>query len=220
MRALAVRGNRRGARAWWLLTAAGVIVVATYHGASAAQGWVLRGTLLQDPGRPLAIFQEAASQRARVYGEGSYLPSGWYLLEVRRASVVVRTAQGERELRFGAPLSASTDAGVDDASPVPVARATIERAVADFPGLLKQVRIAPHREGERVTGFAIRYLSPGGLGERLGFRQGDVLTAVNGIPVDGSVGGWDIYDRLKDQEQLAVDLLRGGTPHTVHFQLR
>lgn len=85
--------------------------------------------------------------------------------------------------------------------------------------LMNLVRFTPVTKGSQTIGYR---LSPGAdrtLLARFGLRNGDVVTAVNGLPVDGASGGVDIIQKLASAEQLVLQVERDGVPQTFTFQI-
>lgn len=53
----------------------------------------------------------------------------------------------------------------------------------------------------------------------LGFRDGDIVSSVNGIPINDFSQVMPIYERLKGAKNISVQVIRGGKPVTLNFRL-
>ncbi len=147
------------------------------------------------------------------------MPSGGTLLRVLPRAVVVQNTSGEHTLRFGASLAPSKPVRRVSLEPVPVERRSLVSAVEDLPSLLKQVQIRPYRKNGQVFGYSVHQLSKDGIGRELGFQQGDVITHINGVAIDAKANGWELYEKLKDEPAVTVELIRQGIPLTVNYSL-
>lgn len=78
--------------------------------------------------------------------------------------------------------------------------------------LAGEVELEPAARNNRPDGFRLKALRPGGLGERLGFRTGDVIRAVNGMPFTSTEEIVKIFESLEDGRaaSIAFDVGRGG----------
>ena len=56
--------------------------------------------------------------------------------------------------------------------------------------------------------------------DRIGLRPGDVVTAVDGQPVDSLARGQQIVERLRNASSARVTVLRNGKPTDVTISLK
>jgi len=96
-----------------------------------------------------------------------------------------------------------------------VTRKAFDAMVADPNRLLKQVQVSEANNGYRLSG--IRGDSDVG---KLGFRNGDVVTAVNGTSLDDQLGLLGLYGGLGSTRTYNVTILRGGVRQTRTVRLR
>lgn len=80
-----------------------------------------------------------------------------------------------------------------------------EPVVDEASGQLKGYRLAPGRDRALLS--------------RFGLRPGDVVTAVNGIPLDNPIKALEIMRDLAGANQVSVDVDRNGTAQSFAFQI-
>jgi len=73
-------------------------------------------------------------------------------------------------------------------------------------------------EGERY-GFKVGRMKCGSVLHQAGFRNGDVIVAVNGLTITSYADGVTAYMRLRAKRVLWVDVLRRGEPMRLDFVL-
>ena len=105
-------------------------------------------------------------------------------------------------------------------SPMPQTPGELRQAIANNPEkLMDVVRIMPVQEQGKLTGYRIYPAGNSPLFTQLGLRPGDVVTAVNGIPLTDPAQSIRILSTVKTSEQISVTLLRNGQPQTVQLQM-
>jgi general secretion pathway protein C len=96
-----------------------------------------------------------------------------------------------------------------------VARRDFDAMVANPEKLLRQVQVSPSGGGYRLSG-----IHAGSQVSQLGFRNGDVITAVNGTRLDDQLGLLGLYAGLDSTRSYNVTYQRGGARHTRTIRLR
>jgi len=86
--------------------------------------------------------------------------------------------------------------------------------LADPSTLKKQLRIRPLARDGVTRGFEMYGLRPGSLPKLLGYKNGDVITEINGIPVVDLESGMASYSNLSPATQLTVTIERKGETST------
>jgi general secretion pathway protein C len=89
----------------------------------------------------------------------------------------------------------------------------------DPQSLAELVRIAAVREGGELQGYR---LSPGrdqAQFEQLGFRSGDLVVAVNGMPLSDPANTMRLYQAMRGASEASFDLLRSGEAIAVSVSL-
>jgi len=159
--------------------------------------------------------------------------------EVRQDGVVIRNPVTRRDewLTYPAdtrpPAQASTDA-----RPVPapvvsekagvvsveLPAAAVEYYTDNLPELLASALASPRYKdtasGRVIDGFQIGDVRDKGIVQQLGLRNGDVLAAVNGQPLDGLPTILKLLGELQGQAQVKVTVLRGTQTLTFVFKKR
>ncbi len=118
--------------------------------------------------------------------------------------------------RGSSPTSSSTGSvqcGSDGACSV--TRREFDAMVADPDKLSRQVQVSPSGSGYRLSG-----IRGGTQVSQLGFKNGDVITAVNGTRLDDQLGLLGLYAGLDSTRSYNVTFLRGGTRQTRTIRLR
>jgi len=85
---------------------------------------------------------------------------------------------------------------------------------------MTQVRLIPFFEGNKSAGYRIAAIRPGTTFEQLGFQGGDVLQQVNGLDVSSPEKLYTIFQSLKDEKKVSVNILRQGQKNTLMYEIR
>ena len=93
--------------------------------------------------------------------------------------------------------------------------------VAENPELaMASMRVAPAKDGDTVLGFRLHGVRTDTLAGRLGLRNGDVVTAVNGLPMTGMDNVLRAYGLLRLAGEITVDLLSRGERRSLVYRMR
>lgn len=199
----------------------------------------LRGTFASaDPANGLAFIADADG-RERSYQVGDTLPGDALLESVFADYVIVRNG-GQRE-RLGLPGAAAptpaTGAAPATTRSAPQAGdpsggylrgipafgapdlATARGALApDLAALVQTANLLPVSENGRLIGVRIRVPDPALL-ERFGLGVDDVVTAVNGIPIDGPERRAALEASLRNGSVVTLTVRRGGAERQLSLGL-
>jgi len=86
--------------------------------------------------------------------------------------------------------------------------------------LLTQARAVPYVEQGKSLGFRISEIVPGSLFEKIGLVNGDVIQSVNSQSVEDPGKFFQMYQGLKDERNISIDLLRNGQRQTLNYDIR
>jgi general secretion pathway protein C len=207
----------------------------------------LRGTLADaDPRRGIAVIADAQGKE-RAWRAGEELSIGVKLEEVHADRVVLlhdgvqevltlvreeptqRVAPIPRGMRPGdPPRNTATGTGpVTSFVPPNLPQGslnwqqTMEKIGAGPAEAARDVRINPVIDDGRIVGVRVATASgDAALLGRLGLRPSDIVTAVNGVPVDSLERGQQILESLRSANSVRVTVTRDGRPTEVTVQLR
>ena len=185
----------------------------------AATNYQLRGLVAQ-AGSGWALIGDGA--RDTLVRPGDVLSAGETVVEIRSDGVLLQSDSGPRLIAFSAEpdITAATGAVSSD-SPVSVRPPTGMTETRNVPlaSLRDQdFRTAVARAGgmDRVNlpggGSALRVLwvRKGQLYDKVGLRQGDVVTAINGMATADTDTIMAGLGTLLQQREFLLDLVRGG----------
>lgn len=82
----------------------------------------------------------------------------------------------------------------------------------------KQVRITPHIEQGQIQGYRVTHNNRR-LMRQMGLRPDDIVTAVNGMPLNDPSQWNDLMGQLQSADQVTLDVLRRGRPTTLTVKI-
>jgi len=94
-------------------------------------------------------------------------------------------------------------------------RCTLDRSyvmemLANPSTLMAHMRVMPSVHDGVMRGVKLYGIRPGSLPKLLGFRNGDLVVSINGVPLNGADGAMGTYSKLRQVDTLAVEIERKG----------
>lgn len=184
-------------------------------------GDVFSGAVLEDP-QGVQTFYRLQEK----------LADGFQLVKVLRERVLLRNpAGGTVELQVvddakivnvSKPAAAPFRGGVRAVGDgrFMVDQQAVQQSTENLSQLLTQARAVPFVENGRTVGFRISEIVPGSLYERIGLTNGDVIQKINSTDVDDPGKFFQMYQGLKDERSISIDLLRNGQRQTLTYEIR
>jgi general secretion pathway protein C len=182
---------------------------------------VLAGTIAEsDPEKGYAIIGDSAAT-ARVYGVGRTIPGGAKLHSVYTDRVIL-----DRNGKLEALLlpkkftggSSSPPPRVSSAAPDPMLGERLQNLAAQNPSAITEIiRPQPVFANGQQRGYRVY---PGRNREqfaRLGLMPGDLVTAINGTPLDDPARGMEILQSMNSATQVTVTVERNGQSTQVNI---
>jgi len=111
-------------------------------------------------------------------------------------------------------ISKTTEGGVKT-----VPKSLVERLTQNYGELLKQIDFAPYIKHRHNEGFYIRWISPNSIFYKLGFRRGDVILSVNGIPIKNTEDLFRVVQIIRNEPSIRVEILRNGERKILNIRI-
>lgn len=88
-----------------------------------------------------------------------------------------------------------------------------------FGNFLQRVQVEPSLSDGRFRGWTILDLRPTGFWQAVDLKPGDVVTSVNGLPIERDTEAYDAFESLRKADALAVAYVRDGVPRTLSYRI-
>ncbi|HEV8328836.1 MAG TPA: hypothetical protein VGQ08_15270 [Nitrospiraceae bacterium] len=191
----------------------------------------LLGVVIGDHEGISAIVEELSSKRQLFFRLHDQIPDAGEISEIRRDGMVVRQGNQQELLELAAsqieqPPSAPVAAG-SAVAPVPgspvrtvLDRREVEQAMGDLPKLLSQARAVPFLVNGTMNGFRLDYIAPSSFYEKIGLKYGDVLQQVNGVDIRDPGTMLTLFQQLRNEKTVKLDVLRSNQRTAMTFDIR
>jgi general secretion pathway protein C len=176
-----------------------------------------------------AVLEDTSGQA--FYRIRQRLSDGSQIVKVLRDRVTLRRADGAKiELQLVDDMkivnvskpSAAGSPGVRKISEgkFAVDQREVLASTENMNQLLTQARALPYVEKGKTVGFRISEIAPGSLYEKIGLQNGDVIQKINSQDVDDPGKFFQLYQGLKEERNISIDLMRGGQRQSLSYEIR
>jgi general secretion pathway protein C len=180
-----------------------------------ADGALLTGTILSSKSADARTIISDRNGRQWVYARGDEIADGGEVVEIHRDYIVVRRGGRLEMLDFSwnaaTRMFEHATPGAAQTTPPEDYREVLRHAMFTHPELLLQlVGATAVVEGGHFRGYRVMQPEDPTFLESLGLKPGDMLTAVNGAPLDTPDYGAQVLDAVTGTGVLTFTVQRGG----------
>lgn len=196
----------------------------------------LIGTLVHsNPEKSIAAIEVKGKNQVISYTPGKEIEGMASITKVERQKVIFRNLNSNRleyiemkkdqKLAFGGAKPAAASAGkevqkVGDNN-FTLKRADLLKYTNDLSSILMQARAVPNRDPStgNINGFRLLDMQPGSIYEQLGLVRMDVIKSVNGTPVDSPAKAMELYQTLKNDPKVSIQIERNGKNENLQYNI-
>ncbi len=99
-------------------------------------------------------------------------------------------------------------------------RSQIEDAFSNMNDLMKDVRVRPHFVDGEADGLRISSIKAKSIFRRMGLRNGDVISAVDGHRLQSMDDGLRLIESLKSSSNMELQIKRRGRDRTIKYEIK
>jgi general secretion pathway protein C len=204
----------------------------------------LLGTISGDrvkPGsRSVALIKHKASGRIAAVPLGGNAFDSGQISDIQNKTIVITDSSGSKTMvtsKLGGawaagyvpPPPASVPISGDRYSELGFERVgnhtRIDAAYRDrmvskeLPTILMSAASEPVVENGTIQGFRLFQFEPGSVFEKLGMEDGDIVSSINGVPLNDVARTIQFLNGLKAEKQVEVSIIRNGKPVTLSLDV-
>ena len=171
----------------------------------------LIGTLiLVDEVRSIATIEDRSVQQVFPVRVEDEIPQKAKIIKVEARKVTfINTASGRREFIDMPEDPITNNARVQVGKPsvgatiekqgnnYTVAKSEVDKALTDFNQVLTQARAVPNFENGLPAGYKLFQIVPGSIYDKLGLKNGDVISSLNGESINDPAKAFEMLGQLK-----------------------
>jgi general secretion pathway protein C len=193
----------------------------------------LWGTVSGSSEGAYAVIEDVKTREQNLYRAGDVIQTAT-VKEIFREKVVLTVNGIDEVLQMqelesagasarpgGLPVRAGVPpAGTTRAQRISLRRSYIEQSMTDMASLMTQVQIQPHFENGVPAGLALSNIKPNSIFRRMGLRNGDVISGVDGNVIASVDDALKLVDSLKSASNLSVQVKRRGQEQNIEYSIR
>jgi general secretion pathway protein C len=192
----------------------------------------LWGTVSRQDGTAYAVIEDTKTREQNLYRTGDSIQNAT-LKMILRAKVVLTVNQSDEILTMEETVTSKSSArargNTMPKSKLPVSsyarkitlnRANMESALENLGQLMDQATIRPHIEDGRPAGISITGIKPNAIFRKMRLRNGDVITGVNGRPIESVEDAVAIFEDFTSSSEIKVDIKRRGRNQTLDYRIQ
>ncbi len=172
-----------------------------------------------------AVLEDSTGQV--FYRLHQKLPDGSQIIKVGREEITIRRADGvttklqvvDETKIVNVPKPGAGVRRVGEGKFM-VDQREVAASTENMNQLLTQARALPYTEQGKIVGFRISEIVPGSVYEKLGLQNGDVIQKINAQDVDDPAKFFQMYQNLKEERSVSIDLIRNGQRQTQNYEIR
>lgn len=100
-----------------------------------------------------------------------------------------------------------------------VSREAMDKQLEDRESLARQGRVVPNFKNGKRNGLKLVGISPNSVYSQLGIQSGDVIHAVNGNDIRTSQQAMELFDKMREEGKVAIEIERRGQKHKLEYKI-
>jgi general secretion pathway protein C len=150
---------------------------------------------------------------------------GWLIDEIDANRVVLKNGPRREAVevaftKIEAPNAGAAGAPAATRGGIRLDPRDVEGALSDLNKVLTQARAVPYMIGGKISGYQLLEIVPGSLYTKLGLQNNDVVERVNGVEIRSPDTLYQLFQQIKNERRIALDISRGGKRESMNIEIR
>jgi general secretion pathway protein C len=198
----------------------------------------LIGTVVGTPQDSFAIIEDNQTRKQDLYQVDDMIQDQARVVGISRCKVVVLRGGSEeiiecpdpdaKEKKRPSTVRYSGSPTKDDTynvkrvsdSEFVIDEEEVESALGNINQLLTQIRVVPNFEDGKPDGFKVFAIKPKSLFAKIGLKNGDVIRKVNDNDITSPEKAFGVFQELRNEKNLSVEISRRGQSQTLNYEIR
>lgn len=191
----------------------------------------LWGTVTGDDVSAYAVIEDTKARKQNLYRTGDAIQSAVVKL-ILREEVILNVGGKDEKLEIEkvtaskagrksyTPGRVGAAARPTRAQKITLRRSQIEDAMENINDLMGQIKIRPHFENGVPSGLAVSSIKSKSIFRKMGLRNGDVITGVDGQQIETVDDALKLYENMMSTSSVAVQLKRRGKEKNIQYNIK
>jgi general secretion pathway protein C len=185
----------------------------------------LWGTILGGGKKPYAVIEDTTTKKQNLYREGDTV-QGAEVKRILREKVILHINDRDEVLSMeisgsGKEGSPPTDqllepSYITDTDNITIKRSSIDKAIEDG-RYSRYAKIMPHFENANIVGFEVKDIKPNSIFRKMGLKDGDIITNLDGKKFRKTEEVLDYYRSLPPSEGFTLEIIRDGEGRIINY---
>lgn len=192
----------------------------------------LWGTIAGDSENSYAIIENLKDKTQNPYKQGDMVQTS-VKVKLIMTDRVVLSVSGQDEVltlqdsttssttsstRSSSTSSSSTTTSVQT-SRIRLSRSQVNSALENITDLVSQITVTPYNK-DGQEGMKLSNIKANSIFRRMGLRNGDILTAVDGQPLTSVDQAYKLYEDLKSSDTASVQIIRRNKTRNYQYTIK
>ncbi len=194
----------------------------------------LLGTIIHSVEDQSVATVQVSGKNIRAIMKGEEVDNMFKTHTISRHKVVFRNLQNQKleymeikekdKLKIGVlknkPSSPTSSVVSSEPTEFRFKRDEINKHLENLPKVLQDAKAVPYitpGSGGEVGGFKIIAIKAGSVYEKLGLKRDDIIKGVNGEMVNSAQKAMELYQILKNSDEIQLEIGRNGEPKTLNY---
>ena len=185
---------------------------------------VLMGTV--SGAYPYAVVFDTASKKQEFYRVKDDVGNGWLVHRIDKNRVVLKKGDREEvlEIKFIEDVAkANSGSAVKHSTAgdhVRLSPPEVESALSDLNRVMTQARVIPNIVDGKTSGYKIFNIIPNSIYTKIGIMNNDIIERVNGVEINSPDMVYKLFQQMRNESRIALDLKRGEEKKSIVVEIR
>ena len=190
--------------------------------------------ILKDPRRSLGTIQDKTTNLVHPVRADDIVPGKIKVLEVEARKVIFINLGNNRKefidmpedfdvgtpIISGAPQKKKEAIAKVSGTRFIVPRKEVDASIKDLNKVLTEARAVPNFENGVPSGYKLFQIVPGSIYDKLGLKNGDVISGLNGEPINDPGKAFEMLNELRNTTHLELNIKRNGKEETMIYDIQ
>ena len=184
----------------------------------------LLGTVIGNPKDPIAFIKDLQSEKQGIYRLGSKVQDA-KLIKIVLGEVVLERNGKEESLKLSKRARSWGGMNGDNLAIISIngdqiiiSRKGLLNEIKNVLPVLPKVKVKPYYEAKKATGLVVDGIPENSVIVQAGIRNKDVLKTVNNQVINSYQKALQVFNKVKNQQEIKMTLLRGGRIENLNFR--